>query len=153
MVLLAFAGFLAWMVVRDERRAADSGQWPMAEGTVIVSEVDTERHASSNGARRSIQPKVRYNYEVGGTSYEGWRVSYTYVSGQEESQKVVARYPTGSTVKVRHLPGDPRISVLEPGGAGFKFGPWAGISLFVFLALVGCGVPLWRDLKKSPPVA
>jgi hypothetical protein len=127
--LMALGGLRVW-------RAEQSGAWPTAPGTVQVSRV-----VEASALRPRAE--VRYSYEVDGKVLTGWRVRFgdawksRSAAGAAED---VAQYPVGSSVVVRHEPGFPMESVLEPGAT---VGDWlfvmigaAPLSLGI-LALVG----------------
>jgi hypothetical protein len=110
---------LGWGL-RNLTKAAQSDDWPTAEGQIVSSEVRTSRNSSSgkNGSSGpSYRADISYRYSVNGASYTGDRVAYgDYGSGNpSHAREIVDRYPAGRDVKVYHDPEKPAECVLEPG--------------------------------------
>ena len=90
--------------------------WPVAEGTVITSEVTSQWHDDYNDGEGffTYSPYVVYEYQVNGTKYDGCSVtSFILESDLAYAQGVVNKYPVGSTVRVHYNPTAPSDSVLE----------------------------------------
>ena len=128
------------MGVRDLRRASASESWPEAAGVVKESAVEWRSGSKGGG---SYHARIRYEYVAAGVLRSGDRVGYGDfgTSGSSHAQEVVNRYPVGKSVRVRLMPEDPSVCVLEPGahGAayflpvfGFVFAA-AGAAMLVFL--------------------
>lgn len=106
-----------------------SQSWPTAAGTVVSASISENRvHISSEAANRSdtiTEAPVEssyifgfvYAYDVdGATHYGNLRRFGGYVGASEDwAAQAARRYPVGSKVTVAFHPGDPDISVIEPG--------------------------------------
>lgn len=141
-----FFVFVSVMMAGDRiseiRSGARSADWPAVQGEVLRSSVTRSGGSRSSGSRSSLV--FDYRYEVGGTVYEGDRVSFTAI----QLRRIPNAYPVGDTVAVYHDPADPNASVLEPGVAMGA----AIVSLVPFLlfsavgfVLAGWGVYIVRE--------
>ncbi len=125
MVMLVYAIF-------SLSRALASRSWPTAKGTITRSFVDED---NDDGVTHTA--KVTYRYSIGGRELSGNDVqagglpSWGFLRGAE---RVTNKYPVGASVRVRYLPRDPHISLLEPGvnssiaayfAGAIAFGAWA----------------------------
>ncbi|MEW6406388.1 MAG: DUF3592 domain-containing protein, partial [Chloroflexota bacterium] len=99
------------VIFSTQRKAAAARNWPVARGTVTLSTL--ERRRSSSGSGSVSYPVVYYTYEAGGQRYESNRIAPGMEVGGTGSDKVVARYPAGSTVDVHYNPQNPAEAVLE----------------------------------------
>jgi hypothetical protein len=128
-----------------------AARWPAIMGIVMESSVQTEQRERE---RRQTVPfysaRVRYEYKVNGSPFSSDKIKVN--SGgkprSEESQKLVARYPVGSTVWVRYNPENPADAVLElapESETRAVFG--AGITMVV-VALVMMAVRAIRRHRK-----
>ncbi|MCA9148699.1 MAG: DUF3592 domain-containing protein [Planctomycetales bacterium] len=119
---LGFLGF------RDLYRAHLSVDWPVANGTLVESQVIEVRRRQRG--MRSYKASIRYDYAVDGQQFQGTRVAFGDSSwiNRDYAQTTVNRYRSGSAVEVHFMPGSPSVSVLEPGVSPLT---WAipGISL------------------------
>ena len=124
-------------------RALGSRSWPTAKGTITRSFVDKD-----NDDEVTYTAKVTYRFRVGGREFSGNHVqaggllSWGLLRGAE---RVTIKYPVGASVRVRYLPRDPHISLLEPG---------VNSSIaFYFAGAIGFGVWAWdliHTLQRSP---
>ncbi len=95
--------------------------WPTTSGTItdnfISSDWTSDSHGS--GGHYSYYPNVVYIYQVGGTSYTGYRISVMSSGSSDSSyaQSVLDYYYVGASVTVHYDPNDPARSLLELGGA------------------------------------
>lgn len=132
-------GFLA---LKD---AQASGSWPYVEGQIVESKIrkiHTSKQPKDNTSRRKYAPSITYRYVVDGQSYEANNLSYGEGPSNSESkvQKVVAKYPNGSSHRIYYKPSKPGTAVLEP---GMKFQAWflpvfgLVLLLFGFFGLIG----------------
>lgn len=91
-----------------------TGFWPSVEGRII--EVGREREYSSG--EWLYCPTVRYEYEVGGTRYEGDRYRrsrFCASNWQAADVAVVTAAGVGDPVRVHYDPDDPADAVLDAG--------------------------------------
>jgi hypothetical protein len=127
--VLLWSGWFAFL-------ALASREWPQAEGTVIVS--DLQRSSDDGGFM--YRSEVSYVYSVAGQEYVSSRARFgdsLSLSWSAPAVRVVRQYKVGSRVIVRYDPRDPDESVLETGINGFVFA-WAAtgallLALGVFL--------------------
>jgi len=112
----ALALTIAWL---QWRRGEASRGWTRTTGRVVVSQVDEIQGPSEQGYPQ-YRPRIRYQFSVGGRSYEGdeTAVGSAAAPGSSEAawaRKEVERFPAGSEVTVFYDPASPRRAVLEPG--------------------------------------
>ncbi len=97
--------------------AFKSKSWPSVDGK-ILSSVFYETMATAEEAA-GFHPRILYEYTVGGTSYESYRVdlrqSALVFFTKKPADRMVSRYTPGATVSVYYNPKIPQLSVLEPG--------------------------------------
>ena len=99
-----------------------SRQWPRAAGEIVYSMGDSSQSVieSDDGTRTpttSYSTRLVYRYDAGGFARYGnlWRFGQLSAASQEWAQAIAERYPKGRQVSVAYSPGDPDVSVLEPG--------------------------------------
>ena len=133
---VALGLYLTAVVVR-------SSSWPSTVGTITSSRVV----AATFGKNTSYRPEVRYRYSVNGTMYENNRVGLLGpgVLGSEV-QRVVARYPTGSSVRVFYPPSSPARSALVTGFTRSQL--WVAAASFVFIVVGLLVFPGWKLLRR-----
>jgi len=101
--------------VRSLWRAHASARWPAVPGVIVFGP-----GAADYVARRDAVPLV-YRYTVGGRAYFNDVRAFGQLAAARATRRggwveqVEARYPAGARVAVRHAPGRPELSVLEPG--------------------------------------
>ena len=113
-----------------QRRSA-SRSWPQVPATIEESEVRPELFSET----RMYKPLVRYRYAAPGGTFTGRNLATTgrLYAKPERAQKIVDRYPVGTTVMARYNPDDPSEALVEPEGLG-------GGLMFILFGLV-CLVP------------
>ncbi|HEX3071102.1 MAG TPA: DUF3592 domain-containing protein [Thermoanaerobaculia bacterium] len=129
---LAWSGWFALSAVW-------SREWPQAEGTIVVS--DLQRSRDEGGYM--YRSEVTYVYTVAGHEHAGSRARFgdsLALSWSAPAVRVVQQYKVGSRVLVRYNPRDPDESVLETGMNGFVFA-WAAPGAL----LLALGVSLLRS--------
>jgi hypothetical protein len=107
--LIIFAVFLI-PSYKAYRQTEKSKGWRSVTGQILSSEV-RERRSSEGGT--TSYPVVTYQYNVGLTSYQSDKVSPGMGWGGVDVDKVMARYPAGSTVTVYYDPQNPSDALLE----------------------------------------
>ena len=132
-----FLGVIFFM----RRRMAVVSQWPSTMGTVMMSRL--ERRSSSDGS--TDYPVVQYYYQVGGQSYQSYKLAPGPEIGGTGAGKVVARYPAGAQVMVFYNPQNPSDAVLERKAPA----QWLMWLLLVIFDCALCGVIplLWFTMK------
>lgn len=115
-------------------------------GTITSSEVRSE----NNGEGASHRPLIKYAYTVDNKPYEGNRYRYNQAGSNDRyARDIVAAYPVGKQVEVRHSPHDPADAVLLVGLEGIDLFammfllPFNLIMLTVWLAGIDAGGSLW----------
>jgi hypothetical protein len=144
LVIGGFGLAILAIVASSLREAAVMKRWPIAEGRVLSARVEEYRKSVSRGvggarARLTLyRPVLLYEYRVTEKRFQGTRVAQSPGLDRgvpEFAQKVVERYPNGSTVAVRYNPKRPDESVLEPRvPASWIFGAAIGVTLLVLAA-------------------
>ena len=117
---------LAWFLFLLYRTQAVR-KWPTVIGTVIESSVEKDPDLNR-------YPQVRYRYSVNGTEYTSDRIlpHGRLATTGTHAVRVVARYKTGSRVRVRVNPRRPADSALE-----------TGLPFIVYFMLVVSVVAFW----------
>ena len=112
-ILLALAvGLIAVVSTFWELRQASS--WSQAAGRIMRSEMAAERQRSGGEGEKIVNaPAIEYEFEAGGRTIRGSRISIGDDSGGEYSEATLSKYPKGATVAVFYDPGDPGNCVLE----------------------------------------
>jgi hypothetical protein len=112
--ITALAGLgLLVKALRDRIKTNRAQSWPTAEGKVLESKLREVRDDDS----RTWGVHIVYEYCVNGETYRSdvWRLEAGSSSFTGNAEKVIARYPAGSTVPVFYNPDAPQDALLEPG--------------------------------------
>jgi hypothetical protein len=123
---VAFGVFALVAGVRNTIDAANSAEWAVTSGEVVISEVVRHHGGGTSGrsgaidrpgspASTTYEAHVEYRYSVAGETHDGDRVTYANEDTAEWAEATVHEYPTGARVEVHYDPRDPSRSVLEPG--------------------------------------
>jgi hypothetical protein len=113
----------------DILKGYKSRSWPTASGTVLDSEMEAHQSRDEDGdIRTTYGATIQYKYIVDGQEFQGNRRTFSNVrtSSVRNTEKILERYPPGSSVDVFYDPDDPSSSVLEPG---------VGASTYILLAV------------------
>lgn len=130
--------FFLVMILRSQRRASASRNWPMTMGTVIASFVEPRRSSNGRGGTStSYYPVVVYEYTAEGQRYQSRRIAFGLEVGgmARMAETRIARYPVGSLVNVYYNPANPGEAVLEQRSPA---NPWLILIVVVIVASVGC---------------
>lgn len=102
-------GFFTWLGWGYYSKGAASEKWPVAQGTILESEVAESRKTRSGFGSRMYEAYVIYEYEVEGRKIKGDQVSLMEGSSSHRSDaaKVVNGLPVGKVVPVHYNPADP----------------------------------------------
>jgi ABC-type glycerol-3-phosphate transport system permease component len=147
LILLAcFAGGV-WMIVHainSKRKAEASQSWPGVQGMVTKTWIQKNETTDSEGlTSTTFQPRVSYEYSVGGQSYSGDRLAFgagKAYGRYNKAEEVLASYPVNNSVMVYYDPQNPAEATLlqqAQGGLGMII---AGAILVIIPILVGCGL-------------
>ncbi len=122
-----------------QRRGA-AKSWPQVPATIEVSEVRPDTFDD----HPVYKPLVRYRYVAPGGTFTGDKLATTgrLYPKQAAAQKVVARYPVGTTVMARYNPADPSEAVIEREGLGGIWFVLFGLLCWIFPVIGGLSVGL-----------
>lgn len=112
-----FAFFVVLLGVRQFLLGLRTRRWPTARGELVASRV---RRSSSDRGSTSYHPKVRYQYEVDGTTYVSTSIglnSGPSFNTRSKAQSWLDNLQRQDTIAVHYDPRRPDRSVLEPSGA------------------------------------
>lgn len=113
--LLIFGG-LGYFLYKRSRQAnqvlASSQAWRQTTGIVVKSRVEV-----SGGETTSVNPRVVYEYEVGGRRYSSEQIRagdrFFAMRSSGDAYDIVDRYPVGTAIAVFYDPNDPNQAALE----------------------------------------
>ena len=104
--ILAYAIWCAIVSIRNR-------SWPEVEAVIVSANVEEEYNEGIY-----YKAKITYRYSVNGFDFIGSRIKIaedmTY-SSPRRPQRIVAKYPKGTTLRAKYSPTDPSLSVLESG--------------------------------------
>lgn len=136
---------VAFFGIRGLVRANASVDWPACLGEVTASSVERRSSAESKTRKSTTyHARIRYAYDVDGSTFSGSRVAYgDYGAGnRSHAERIVERYPEGKDVTVYYMPEDPEESLLEPGLKGQAwFLPGFGLAFVAIGTLLAVFVP------------
>lgn len=148
-VFCPVGGFVLYTGFKNRRLAKESELWPTTGGKVLTAEVS--KRTSRDRKRKTIStyyaPNVRYSYMVAGQSYESTVIRFGSLesASSKKAEEVIARYPAGTTVVVRHHPADPSRATLETqSAAGQQI--LVGIVFITALIIILHDHLAWRSL-------
>jgi hypothetical protein len=99
-------------------RAWTSSRWPVTQGTVLDSSLETVREQRSV----SYVPHVRYRYQVEGKLYTSNVLAFgaggVEKRAKKEADEFLRRHASGTPVKVRYAPDEPELACIECDHAG-----------------------------------
>jgi len=112
-ILASMAGlFLTLFAANNLLNAYNAKKWPTTEGTIYSSEViRSSRYV----------PKIVYTYNVDTNAYSSERIrlkDMAQYKKKEDAEKVAAKFPVNSKVKVYYNPIKFDEAILEPGIKG-----------------------------------
>lgn len=116
-IAIFVSGFFTWLGWGYYSKGAASEKWPVAQGTILESEVAESRKTRSGSGSRMYEAHVIYEYEVEGRKIKGDQVSLMEGSSSHRSDaaKVVNGLPVGKVVPVHYNPADPYEACLSHG--------------------------------------
>ena len=98
----------------DEISKLWSWRWPVAQGQVVLAEIERVRHESSKGD--TFRLSVVYNFWVnddGPYGGEGFWIPAFSIGAVNRLRKARRRFHVGTPVAVRYRPDDPSINKLD----------------------------------------
>ncbi len=134
--LILMGLFLYRRRTRDHAKAVAALTWPRARARITASTVGVTKEISGNPddltPNTFYVPQISFAYEVGGTAYQGSRVSYADLKTafRKKVDERVAKYPVGAVVEVAYDPAQPSESVLETGTKGTSAFNFNNVFLF-----------------------
>jgi hypothetical protein len=134
-------GIIFIIVANNMKRKAQTSQgWPTVQGVVERAYVHESTSQNEDGPdTHSYSPRVVYNYQVGGTSYQNDKYSFGASTGnQGAAQQIVARYAPGVAVSVHYNPEKPSEAVLATEAKGMNVFMVIGIIMTVIGAMIAC---------------
>ncbi len=136
------AGIYALNVYAREKKKATTAQtWPSVNGRVVEAYVAEDVQVDSEGDQnRVFAPRVVYEYEVNGQTYQNNRLRLgieSFIGSRRKVEQELARFPVGSAVKVYYNPDNPAEAVLQP-GVSSKAALVIGITFLVIAGMTAC---------------
>ncbi|QDU78295.1 hypothetical protein Pan97_53800 [Bremerella volcania] len=127
--LLVMGGFnLIGVVIvgyglRDLYRAWRSSSWEKVSGRLIEASIEETTRKSSKSSRRVYEVKATYEYDVCGRSYQGNRISQSYIPTHERAEHDLLLDTLNSipSLNVYYDPLHPEKCTLVPGVDGGTF--------------------------------
>ena len=119
MLGIPFGATILWFVMGEIELSFQSTKWPVANGTILKSRVET--HTDVHGIPHSTA-KIEYAYLVNGRRFENDKLAFRLVRShmtRASAEKEIAAWPPGKAAAVHYDPLHPAISCLEPGGIGW----------------------------------
>lgn len=139
--LLFFGGPTVWLLWQVWL-ARSSRNWPSTVGRVLGSDVRYDEHRLG---RTHATASVRYEYEVEGRTYRGYRVRFGgwLNANPTDAGRTVIRYRAGSPVSVRYDPRRPRRCTLERRVSRLV---WMFLAIGVFMtgSVLGAALGFWE---------
>lgn len=117
------AAIMAHQAFSAQKQAWLARNWPQTEGTIISTQVKSSRvrvrRGSSSGYRMTTryEPQVIYRYLAHGNRYESKRLHFgdtVGYSGPGPAEKILTRYPVGTSITVYYNPDNPAEATLSP---------------------------------------
>lgn len=152
--LIGLAGvtMTAWNIKQDR----ESESWPQVTGDITISRIGSSTSRSSpGGANKSstsdtdYSVEIRYNYEVEGQAYKGYRLRFgsNDHDRRSDAQKEQRQFPEGKKVSVYYHPEKPGRSVLVRGTQG-NWGQLIGLSICLLCGLVILFLTIRSTMRK-----
>ena len=124
-VMFGFAFFAlpSLYLLREILRAMQSRSWPVTIGEIIKSSVERDLKPGLSGEPQHYAA-VEYAYEVDGQRFTSNHIRFgAWLNPLDTDMRlVVATYPVGKRVVVRHHPAQPQIATLETRVSAFLWG-------------------------------
>lgn len=121
------------------RKAKASANWPEVQGKIEASEVKLIPPNWWDQVKVSVySPQITYSYVVNGIEYHSNQISIARLDTaiKDGAQKMVEKYPVGSSVAVRYDPQKPGFAFLESGESGLMLPLLIG-SVVLIIGVIG----------------
>ena len=144
------ATFTWFIFVKPLIRTWQAQAWPAVPCEIISSDVAS--HRSDDGYTYSVE--ISYRYHIDERSYTSDRYDFLDMStsGHSGKQKVVSRYPAGSTATCYVNPDNPHDAVIHRGfSAELLFGLIPSVFALIGIGMCIGGIRMLRP--KSPAIA
>ncbi len=142
LIISALGIFLVASSIRSRKKAESSQGWPSTTGQVTLAEVKTSANTDDDGnTTYQYYPGVQYDYQVGGQTYNGKRLSFGGIVASSSQAKVaedLKKYPVGGEVAVYYNPESPSEAVLVREAGGFRWGMTVGIICLALGVCIAC---------------
>jgi hypothetical protein len=143
-IFMILGGVLLLLGASNVYHAFLSREWPTAEGVITVANEDsstsvTKDEDGNTERTTTYSTALVYKYELNGQTYFNNQRRFGQLAGSsaEWAAEIAEKYPPGKKVAVAYSPGDPELSVLEPGFHDeLKWVPGAGAAFFLFGLIV-----------------
>ena len=136
------------------KNAKASADWPVAQGSVVSSQVVRRRSSGRDGVSVTYKAEVLYEYTVDGGKLLSNRVSFGQYSSSNpgRARRIANRYPKGKKAQVYYDPSDPEVAVLEPGARWSAYVPLGagGVSVLAGMAVFCAYVIVVRRRSRRP---
>ena len=138
-ILIAIGLFLIVITPISIKAGKKSANWPATSGTILSSEVEEEISTDAeDGVSKYYYPRIRYEYEINGTKYQGNKYKLLEPSmSRQKAYEFAALFLPGNKVNVYYNPQKPQQAVLQTGAQNFLY-----IFLFIGVALIVTGIYL-----------
>ena len=114
LLIFIFGGiFMGWNQYDEVKDLRLSKQWPVTQGRVQTSELGWDSN-DAGGEYSSKFARISYSYSVGSQIYQG-NISTRAMIFTSRVNRLSEKYPEGSQITVYYHPGNPSISIVEPG--------------------------------------
>jgi hypothetical protein len=122
-VTILISGVVLFKFGQDILRGLRSRSWPTAEGRINDARIQAHQSSDEDGTSTTYGAAVHYSYNVSGQEFQSTRRTFTdaRTSSSKRAQRILERYPQGSSVTVYYRPDNPSMSVLEPGVGWFSY--------------------------------
>ncbi len=115
--------------------------WPLAEGEILYSKVETSgKRVGAHDDRLlwpSHIPDIVYRYHVKGAEYRGDRIYFRDLpTTAREAESMAGLFGKGQRVTLRYNPEDPEESVLMPGASDAMSRTFFGSAFAFFLGVL-----------------
>ena len=159
-IFTAVSLYFAYGIYTSNQKQVDvAANYERVLATILDGKVSLTSHNPATGGNsvRTYQPRIHYQYEVGGNTYESTRFSYLApASGdRQEMQAIVARFPVGSKQTAYYDPQNPGEAVLHRSTtridltSGYFWVPFILVSAGLLMILAGWKGWL-RRLRQIP---
>jgi hypothetical protein len=109
---IAFMLLPVILFVHGTIRTWSANQWPVAEGRVVATRVETSTSSERDGDTiYSYDPIVTFDYVVGGRRYRSERLflnQHELYDWEPDARAELGAYPVGSPIHVSYNPNDPQ---------------------------------------------